>query len=186
MKLLIITSIMFLLQACSSTPEKPIPLAEKVDLNRFMGDWYVVANIPTFIEEGAHNAIESYALNEDGSIATTFTFNKDSFDGELKTYNPTGYVSEQNNSVWGMQFIWPIKAEFLIAYLSDDYQHTIIARSARDYLWVMSRSPVISDEHYQALLQRSVDMGYSREKIKKVPHQSSSLKNISRIIREDK
>ena len=184
MKLLFITSVMCFLQACSSTPEKPIHLAKSVDLNRFMGDWYVIANIPTFIEEGAYNAIESYALNEDGSIATTFTFNQDSFDGELKTYKPTGFVSENNNSEWGMQFIWPFKAEFLIAYLSDDYQHTIIARSARDYLWVMSRSPVISDEHYQALVQRSVDMGYSRELIQKVPHQSSSLTNQPAIHRE--
>ena len=24
-----------------------------VDLERFMGDWYVIANIPTFIEKGA-------------------------------------------------------------------------------------------------------------------------------------
>lgn len=184
MKLLFITSVMFFLQACSSTPEKPIPLAKSVDLNRFMGDWYVIANIPTFIEEGAHNAVESYALNEDGSVATTFTFNQDSFDGELKTYKPTGFVSENDNSEWGMQFIWPIKAEFLIAYLSDDYQHTIIARTARDYLWVMSRSPVISDEHYQDLVQRSVDMGYSREQIQKVPHQSSSITNKPAIHRE--
>ncbi|MGB5735066.1 MAG: lipocalin family protein, partial [Thiohalocapsa sp.] len=45
----------------------------KVDLERFMGDWYVVANIPTFVEKGAHNPVESYALNPDGTIATTFT-----------------------------------------------------------------------------------------------------------------
>ena len=186
MKLIFIISFMFFLQACSHTQEKPIPLAEEVNLNRFMGDWYVVANIPTFIEEGAHNAIESYSMNEDGSIATTFTFNEDSFDGELKKYNPTGFVSEQNNSVWGMQFIWPIKAEFLIAYLSDDYQHTIIARSARDYLWVMSRSPVISDEHYKSLVQRSVDMGYSPEQIQKVPHQSTYLNNAAIKLMEEK
>ncbi|MCW8935467.1 MAG: lipocalin family protein [Gammaproteobacteria bacterium] len=186
MKLLIIITFMLFLQACSFTPDKPVPLAKSVDLNRFMGDWYVIANIPTFIEKGAHNAIESYALNEDGSIATTFRFNQDSFDGELKTYKPTGFVSDHNNSEWGMQFIWPIKAEFLIAYLSDDYQHTIIARSARDYLWVMSRSPDIDDDLYESLVQRSVDMGYSREQIQKVPHQSSSLKNKSTILREAK
>lgn len=183
MRLLLITSIMFFLQACSHTQDKPIPLAKSVDLDRFMGDWYVIANIPTFIEEGAHNAIESYALNEDGSIATTFTFNQDSFDGELKTYKPTGFVSEQNNSEWGMQFIWPIKAEFLIAYLSDDYQQTIIARSARDYLWVMSRTPNIDDELYESLVQLSVDMGYQRELIKKVPQkiESSQSKDIVKM-----
>ena len=45
------------LSACStSTPLKTVP---RVDLDRFMGDWYVIANIPTFIERDAHNAVES-------------------------------------------------------------------------------------------------------------------------------
>ena len=55
------------LSACAGTPPKPITTVAKVDLKRFMGDWYVIANIPTFIEKGAHNAIESYAMNPDGS-----------------------------------------------------------------------------------------------------------------------
>ena len=177
MKWLSIISILLFSQACSHAPEIPLPRAKNVDLNRFMGDWYVVANIPTFIEKGAHNAIESYVMNKDGSIATTFRFNQDAFNGELNIYNPTGYVSKNSNSEWGMQFIWPFKAEYIIAYLSDDYQHTIIARSARDYLWVMSRSPVLDDRVFQSLLQRCVDMGYPREQIQKVPQQISSSLN---------
>jgi len=177
MKWLTMTTIIVFLQACSHAPEIALPRAKDVDLSRFMGDWYVIANIPTFIEKGAHNAIESYAMNEDGTIATTFRFNQDSFEGELKQYNPTGYVSENINSEWGMQFIWPFKAEYIIAYLSNDYKHTIIARSARDYLWIMSRSPVIDEHLYQSLVQRCVDMGYQRELIKKIPQQVRSSQN---------
>ena len=40
-----------------------------------MGDWYVIASIPTRLERGAHNAVESYQLLADGTIDTTFTFN---------------------------------------------------------------------------------------------------------------
>ena len=63
-----------LLSACGSQNLKPIDTVEHVDLERFMGDWYVIANIPTFIETDAYNAIETYRMNDDGSIATTFTF----------------------------------------------------------------------------------------------------------------
>jgi len=183
MKWLAVTSIVLFLQACTHTPEMALPRVKNVDLSRFMGDWYVIANIPTFIEKGAHNAIESYAMNEDGTIATTFRFNQDSFEGELKRYKPTGYVSESNNSEWRMQFIWPFKAEYIIAYLSKDYKHTIIARSARDYLWIMSRSPVIDEHLYQSLVQRCIDMGYQRELIIKVPQQlRTSLKQPSIIL----
>jgi len=49
--------LMLMFAACSTTPD--IPVAERVDLERFMGDWYVIANIPTSAEKGAHNAVES-------------------------------------------------------------------------------------------------------------------------------
>lgn len=161
-----------LLSACAhnaGVTATPLPKADAVELDRFMGRWYVIANIPTFLEKTAHNATEDYAMNEDGSIATTFSFNDGSFDGKRKTYTPTGYVNQQDNSLWGMQFIWPFKAEYVIAYVSDDYQHTIIARSARDYLWIMSRQPQISESDYQQLVSRCEAMGYDISKIQKVP-----------------
>ena len=55
-----------------------------VDLNAFMGDWYVLANIPTSLEEGAVNAIESYAMRDDGDIDITFKFNQDTVDGNSR------------------------------------------------------------------------------------------------------
>ncbi len=183
MKILIILIVSGLIAACSQNIKKPLPIAENVDLNRFMGKWYVIANIPTFIEKGAHNAIESYTMNNDGTIATTFTFNKDDFNGVLKEYNPTGFVSNESNSIWGMQFIWPFKAEYVIAYLSDDYQQTIIARSARDYLWIMARTPQLDHKKYQELVRISNDMGYKVEKIQLVPHNKSITESIDTVKR---
>ena len=50
-------------------------------------------------------------------------------------------VPGTGNAVWGMQFIWPIKAEYVISYLDAGYSETIIARSKRDYAWIMARTP---------------------------------------------
>ncbi len=149
----------------------PIKTESEIDLNRFMGDWYVIANIPTFIEEGAYNAVESYKLDEDGTVETTFTFRQDGFDGEVKTYNPTGFVSKQSNAVWGMQFVWPFEAEYRIIYLNKDYTQTIIGRTARDYVWIMARSPQITEEGYKRLLDYIKKQGYDISKVKKVPQQ---------------
>lgn len=155
-----------------------MPIVESVELNRFMGDWYVVGNIPTFIERNAYNAVESYAMDDDGNIPTTFTFNKGGFDGPLKTYKPKGFIKDKaNNSLWGMQFIWPIKADYRIVYLSDDYQQTIIGRKARDYVWLMARTPTLSDADYNALVQKTKGLGYDVSKIRKVPQQSLEERN---------
>ncbi len=161
-----------LLGGCQNSPMKPIATAAQVDLQRFMGDWYVIANIPTFIEKGAHNAVESYQLDADGTIATTFTFRDGSFDGETKRYTPRGYVLDrQSNAVWGMQFIWPIKADYRIAYLSEDYGQTVIGRERRDYLWIMARTPQIPEADYQRLLKFVAEQGYDVARVQKVPQQ---------------
>ena len=157
------------LTACAgSGPE--METVEYVDLQRFMGDWYVIANIPTFLEKGAHNAVENYAMNEDGTIATTFTFRDGSFDGEEKEYNPKGFVRDDgSNALWGMRFIWPIKADYRIVYLDDDYSQTIIGRQKRDFVWIMAREPNISDSDYAMLLGVVESLGYDTSKVERVP-----------------
>jgi apolipoprotein D and lipocalin family protein len=166
---LFIPALMITLGACSSP--SPIHTAKAVDLERFMGDWYVIANIPTFIEKNAHNAMESYRLAEDGTVATTFSFRQGGFEGARKTYHPTGYViDKQSNAVWGMEFIWPIKADYRIIYVDDAYNQTIIGRLQRDYVWLMARTPQLSEAYYQRFLQLIAEEGYDVSKVRKVPH----------------
>jgi apolipoprotein D and lipocalin family protein len=73
-----------------------------------------------------------------------------------------------------MQFIWPIKGDFRIVYLDEDYTQTIIGRQARDYVWVMTRTPSIPEEDFQALIQIVQELGYDTSKINRVPQQWSS------------
>ncbi len=158
-----------LLTACASAP--PMATVDHVDLDRYMGDWYVIANIPTFLERDAHNAVERYSLNDDGTIDTVFTFRKGGFDGEEKRYNPTGFVRSENNAEWGMQFIWPIKAEFLVIWLDDDYTKTVIGRSKRDYVWIMAREPEMPEEDLDEIIAFLGEKGYDTDAIERVPQQ---------------
>lgn len=172
--LAMLASACIILGGCQSNPHPPLETVDYVDIKRFMGDWYVIANIPTFIEKGAHNAVESYRLQEDGSIATTFRFRKGGVDGKLKTYHPTGYIENTDtNALWGMQFIWPIKADYRIVYLTEDYSQTIIGRNKRDFVWIMARSPHIPEQDYQAMLDLIAEMGYDISKVQRVPQQWS-------------
>jgi apolipoprotein D and lipocalin family protein len=160
---------LLLLTGCATTLP-PLRTVEKLDLPRFMGPWYVIACIPTFIETEAYNAIEDYRLAPDGTIATTFTFNQGGFDGPPKRYNPRGFVVDRvNNSTWGMQFIWPFKAEFLITHVSPDYSQTVIGRNKRDYVWIMARTPQIPEADYQQLCRDLAAQGYDLTKLRQVP-----------------
>ena len=157
------------LTACASQ-NPPLATVDYVDLDRFMGDWFVIANIPTFLEKGAHNAVETYELADDGTIATTFRFREDSFDGELEEFTPTGFIeNEQTNALWGMRFVWPIKADYRIVYLDDDYSQTIIGRKKRDYIWIMARTPSIPEDDYRKLIDFAASIGYDASEIQRVP-----------------
>lgn len=160
-----------LLAACQSV--SPPPLAspgQPVDLARFMGDWYVIAHIPTIIEKDAYNAVESYRLDADGSIATTFSFRAGGFDGEPRRYTPRGFVADrESNAVWGMRFVWPIRADYRISYLAPDYSRTVIARQQRDYVWIMARTPRIPEAELAQLMQFVAAQGYDTAKVRLVP-----------------
>lgn len=160
-----------LMSGCQSSSIEPIRTETAVDIERFMGDWYVIACIPTFIEKEAYNPLENYRLEEGNRVATTFSFNKGGFDGPKKVYRPTGFIRDDpSNAVWGMQFIWPIKAEYRIVYVDEDYTRTIIGRSKRDYVWIMARSAKLADTDYERLVAHVAEAGYDTSKLRRVPH----------------
>ena len=154
------------LTGCATRQESPMQAVSNIDLERFMGKWYVIANIPTFAERDAVNPLENYHLNDDGTIATTFTFNTKHPEGTVKTLRMTGFANDKpNNGIWRMQWIWPIKADYRIAYLDENYQFAIIGRNKRDYVWVMSRGPNIEESKLEELINFTAGLGYDRTKI---------------------
>ena len=175
-RVLAVTLIAALLSACGVSPQKvTVPVVASVDLPRFMGPWYVIGVIPTFIEKDIYNAVESYELAPDGTIRTTFTFNKGALDGPAKEMNPKGFVIPgTNNAIWGMQFIWPIKAEYVISHVDANYTETIIARSARDYVWIMARTPTIEEARYRELVGKVGAMGYDVSKLVRISHRAAA------------
>jgi apolipoprotein D and lipocalin family protein len=78
-------------------------------------------------------------------------------------------VDRTSNAVWGMQFVWPFKADYRIVYVAPDYSQTVIGREARDYVWIMARTKTISDADYARLLSMLEKEGYDVARIQKVP-----------------
>lgn len=160
---------MFLFRGCA-TSKAPLPTPNHVELERFMGRWYVLACTPIVIDKAAHNAIEHYRLDENDKIQTTYQFRDGSFDGALKEYTPVGWVhDEASNAEWRMQFIWPFRSEYIILHVDEDYTETIVVHPNRKYAWVMARSPEVNTQNYESMLQQLKDTGYDMEAIRKVP-----------------
>ena len=162
-----------LLGACASVAQRPVAplvLAADVDLARFMGDWYVIAAIPTLLEHGAYNPMDTYRLDADGSVATTFSFNDGAFDGARRQYASRGFVvAGSGNAVWGQQYVWPIRADYRIAYLAADYSQVVVAREKRDYVWIMARTPAIAAADLDRLTAFVAAQGYDASRLRRMP-----------------
>ena len=162
-----------LLTACASAPPgglAPVTLAAEVDLARFMGDWYVIAAIPTVFERDAYNPMDSYRLDADGTIATTFSFNAGSADGTRRRFESRGFVVPgSGNAVWGQQYLWPIRADYRISFLAADYGQVVVTREKRDYVWIMARTPTIAAADLDRLTAFVAAQGYDTRRLQRMP-----------------
>lgn len=162
------------LGACATrntNKQATVPIVQNVDLQRYMGPWFVVGAIGLGLEKGAHNAVETYTLNPDGSIATVFQFRKDRFDGEVETKVTKAWVEKgTGNAEWRVRTIWPLKHQYLISHLEPDYSAAIIARERRDYVWILARDPKMNEPQFTAYVKKIQAMGYDMSKFSRYPH----------------
>lgn len=164
-----------LLAGCAGPSGPPLEAVDRrVDLQRFMGDWYVVGHIPIdipfFSEAAAYNGVESYRLADDGTIEVTYTFREGAFDGPRERFTPKAWVhDEQTRAEWRIQFLWPFKAAYLIVYLDPEYRETLIGVPDRSNVWILTRDWDLSDADYRRLVARAAALGYDPAAIRRVP-----------------
>jgi apolipoprotein D and lipocalin family protein len=145
-------------------------VVDRVDIERFLGPWYVVALMPSFLEKDAVNGIETYSLDDKGDIRVEYVFYRGGPRGKRVVMHQKAWiVDKERNSEWKVQPLWPLKLPYLIIDLAEDYRYTVIGTDNYKYLWIMSRKPVLSDQDYQAILSRLADRGYRAEDIKLMP-----------------
>jgi apolipoprotein D and lipocalin family protein len=165
MKTLSIISLILLITACASKKE-PLKLVDSVDIPKFMGQWYVIANIPTFIEKDGTHGKETYTWNEkENRIDVMFTQIKD---GKKKEYPQKAFVDNKAGNKWKIQFIWPLKFDYLVVDLAKDYSWTVVGVPDRDHVWIMAREKTMDETTYAEIVKRLKAQEFDVSKIEKV------------------
>jgi apolipoprotein D and lipocalin family protein len=158
------------ISGCTSM-QQPMKTVPHVDLPRYMGDWYVIANIPYFAEKGCVGSIESYALRPDGKIDNWFSCRKKSFDAPMKR-KATAVATVKDtitNASWTVRFFKLISVDYMILDLDPNYQWVAVGHPSRNYGWIMSRTKSLPDQTYQHILENLKDQGYDPARFQKVP-----------------
>ena len=116
--------------------------------------------------------LDSYNQQEK-KIEIDFQYNKDSLQGEENRVPQVGWIyNEQTNTHWKISPLWPFKFDYLILDLDKDYQWTVIGVPNQKYIWVMARSPVMSDESLKRILSATENAGYNIQNVKRISHKN--------------
>ena len=145
---------------------------DSLNLEKFMGKWYVISLIPNYFEKGAENAYDYYELNDDGTINITY---KATRNGKIKTLRQKGIVSSESNARWKIKFLKPFipffKAPYEVIILDSDYTYMAVGYPNNDYGWIMARDTVINDDLYNEIIEKlDKNFNYSKGSFKKVIH----------------
>ncbi|WP_301236316.1 lipocalin family protein [Pandoraea cepalis] len=171
-----------LLTGCTGAPPNPNPRADAplhtvpVDLPRYMGKWYVIANIPYFAERDFVGSRAEWKLRDDGKIDDHFYGRKDGFDQPERHYQfLDSVVPGSGGGEWRVRLFWPIYVSQLTVYVDPDYRFTLLAYPDKSLGWIFSREPTMDDATYRALLSRFDAMGYDTTRFRRVPQLPEQL-----------
>jgi apolipoprotein D and lipocalin family protein len=143
--------------------------AETLDLQRYMGRWYVIANIPYFPERGKVATYDEYRLREDGSIDNIYGFKK-AFDKKETQWKALAkVVPNSGNRKWKVRFFGIINAELEVLEVAEDYSWAIIGHPKKEMGWLFSREQQMGDEQYAALIRKFENYGYQTAAFQRVP-----------------
>ena len=160
-----------LLVGCASSPKlPPLRTVPFVDLERYTGRWYVIANIPYFLERGKVASYDTYARRPDGKLVNDFTFRKGTVTAPEKTWHGVAWVTDTTtNATWKVQFIWPLSVTYKIFALDPDYRWAVVGTGDAGLLWVLARDRSLQPDTYAAILTELNAKSIATDKLAFVP-----------------
>lgn len=159
-----------LLAVSAALAAPSLQTVEHVDLNRYMGRWYVIAHVPNFLEKNKVGTSATYSLLPDGRIEDIFSFHKATLEAPEKSWHGIGRVFDKTtNAVWKLRLLWPIPGTYRILELSPDYAWAVTSNESGKLFWVVSRSPTLPDATYSTIVNRLLLRGLDISKLEKVP-----------------
>ncbi len=154
----------------SSTEE--IPVICNVDVERYLGRWYEIARFPHVFEKDLDNVTAEYSLMDKGKIRV---INGGLKNGKESVAKAIAWIADEDcKGKLFVRFFWPFKSEYRIIKLDEkDYQFAVVTGSTKNYLWILSREPEMSDELYENLVAFVASHGFDTSQIIRVNQDSN-------------
>lgn len=157
--------------SCSTSATQRLHLPElrtvaHVDLARYLGTWYEIASFPQRFQKGCTGSTAMYAARADGDIDVFNRCRIDRLDGPEKLARGRARViDKQSRAKLEVSFFRPFWGDYWIIDLGRDYEYAVVGHPSRDYLWILSRAPVMDAPVYDGILARLTAQGYETHRL---------------------
>jgi apolipoprotein D and lipocalin family protein len=176
MKLGVLIGLWLPFVGCSPTTTErlhlaPLPTVAHVDLPRYLGTWYEISSFPQSFQKGCTATTATYKSRADGDIDVINRCRKDSVDGPEKVAEGRARVVDKTtNAKLEVSFFRPFWGDYWVVALGNDYEYAVVGHPSRDYLWILSRSPTMTNDLYASIVHRLSLLGYETKRLKRTLH----------------
>lgn len=166
---------LLLLGACATRPPgPPVQTVAAVDLDRYLGTWYEIARFPNSFQDSPTRrcvaTTATYALRPDGQVAVTNRCLDAANDNRETVANGTAYaVAGGNNARLRVTFFWPFYGDYWVIGLDPAYRWAVVGAPGRDYLWILSRTPVMTPGDYAEAVGIAAAQGFDITRLQPTP-----------------
>ncbi len=132
---------------------------DEFDLPRYLGVWYEIARFDHSFERGMDNVTAEYLLRDDGMVDV---INSGWKNGKMKVAKGKARQEDPKNEPAHLEvsFFLFFFSDYNVMMLDDDYQIALVGSKSPKYLWILSRTPQVSDDVVGAVLEEAERRGY--------------------------
>ena len=159
-----------MLYGCLGGPKNVRPV-ENFELERYLGKWYEIARLDHSFERGLENVTAQYSLREDGGIDVVNRGYSPEQGECVEARGKAYFVDNPTKGHLKVTFFGPFYGSYVIFELDKtNYQYSFVAGPNYSYLWLLSRTPTVSDKLMARFVDRSETLGFDTAELIKVPH----------------
>lgn len=149
--------------------KRELDTVASVDLRRYAGKWFEIARYPNrFQKLCAGETMSTYTLRDDGKINVVNFCRTE--DGRAEIAKGTARVVDaRTNAKLKVTFFWPFAGDYWIIGLDHDYRWAVVGEPDRKYLWILSRTPQLSEKDYNQAIRIVRKNGYDDTKLIMTP-----------------
>lgn len=131
------------------------------NLNKYLGKWYEIARLRNSFEPNMKNVTAEYNLFENGFIQV---INSGYIGDKLRQFVGVARITDQPGLL-KVSFFPGIYSDYRVLFIDPEYRYALIGGSSRDFLWILSRTPIIDSIILDKLVSIAKDNGYNTENI---------------------